>query len=263
MNIVFITQDEPFYIPLYFNKILSKLDKSRISSLRVYALQANIYNKSFLGTLAYYFSFYGPVIFGYLVLCRIKYLVLGLMQGNDNLHSLNSVCRKHKVAFNKIDSLNQSSFIAELSMVLPDVIFSVASPQAFPKKLLSLPVKGCINVHSSMLPRYRGVNAGFWVMAKGENVTGVSLHYMNDKLDDGDIIMQQEIKIDDRWSLNDLYMEFIESGSSMISRFIITLGSDMKAGILNDKLKGSYYSFPTASDVKEFRDRGKRFFRYY
>ena len=65
------------------------------------------------------------------------------------------------------------------------------------KEILDLPSAGCLNLHGSLLPRYRGRCPVNWVLAKGEKETGVTLHYMTLRPDDGDIIGQREVAIDE------------------------------------------------------------------
>jgi methionyl-tRNA formyltransferase len=81
--------------------------------------------------------------------------------------------------------------IAELQALRPDVIVVVAYGQILPKALLDLPPQGCINVHASLLPRWRGaapIQAAIWA---GDTETGVTTMYMDEQLDHGDIILQR------------------------------------------------------------------------
>ena len=78
----------------------------------------------------------------------------------------------------------------------PDLIVTAAYGQIIPKALLDAPKYGCINAHGSLLPKYRGGSPIQRALIDGENKTGISIMYMNEKMDEGDIIVQKEIDID-------------------------------------------------------------------
>lgn len=78
----------------------------------------------------------------------------------------------------------------------PDLIVTAAYGQIIPKALLDAPKHGCINAHGSLLPKYRGGSPIQRALIDGENKTGISIMYMNEKMDEGDIIVQKEIDID-------------------------------------------------------------------
>lgn len=77
----------------------------------------------------------------------------------------------------------------------PDLIVAAAFGQILPKAVLDLPKYGCINVHASLLPAYRGAAPIQWAILDGQEKTGVTIMYMNEGLDTGDILMQKEIAI--------------------------------------------------------------------
>jgi len=258
--------DEPYYIPRYIDNILAKLDKEIVEVVKVYALPPNIHKMNYLQTVRYYFSYFGTVVFSYMVLLRVFYILYDFVNQHfklsDCFHSVEHVCEKFGIAFSKIDKINSEGILDEMRKLRPDIIFSVACPQIFGIKLISIPANCCLNIHSSLLPKYRGLNANFWVLARGEKITGVTIHYVNPGIDEGDILLQERIEIDDKWSLNDLYLKVIQVGSDMIAKCFKLIYEDKVITQRNDISKGSYFSFPTKKDVKEFRRRGKRFFKF-
>jgi methionyl-tRNA formyltransferase len=258
--------DEPFYIPRYTDEVLKSLGKE-VDILKVCAVPINIKKQGLVSSLRDYLSYFGVIIFLYMVLLRVYYLASDLVhllfRTDFSLHSVKLVCRKHGIHYSHVDNISNKSFLDEMEKLKPDIIFSLACPQIFPKSLISIPAKGCLNIHSSLLPRYRGMNANFWVLAKGEKTTGLTIHYINPGIDDGDIILQEKIEIQESWSLNDLYHKAIDAGSRMIAKCLKTVHEDRVVRIKNDMSEGSYYTFPTGDDVKEFRKKNKRFFKYH
>lgn len=94
-------------------------------------------------------------------------------------------------------NVNAPETIAAIKALSPDLIVVVAYGQILKSALLQIPARGCINVHASLLPKYRGAAPIQWAIARGEKVTGVSILYMDKKLDSGDIISQREEPIRD------------------------------------------------------------------
>jgi methionyl-tRNA formyltransferase len=266
IKVIFVTMNEPFYIPKYMDKILNKLG-NEVEVIKVYASPSTIQNKSFLRTVHGFFSYFGLIVFSYMILLRLIYLtsdfICRLFKTNGQPHSVELVCKKYGISYSQAKSINAINVLNDIKQLNPDIVFSIACPQIFGKALISIPSKGCLNIHSSLLPEYRGLNANFWVLTKGEKTTGVTIHYVNPGIDDGDILLQEKIKINDTWSLNDLYLRVIAKGSSMVAKCLKLIYEDNVTTQKNDLSKGSYFTFPARKDVIEFRRNNKKFFKYY
>jgi methionyl-tRNA formyltransferase len=91
--------------------------------------------------------------------------------------------------------IRTEEFVRELEKLNPDLICVVAYGKILPKAVLDLPRLGCINVHASLLPEYRGAAPVNWAIARGEKVTGVTTMMMDEGMDTGDILLQREIPI--------------------------------------------------------------------
>lgn len=100
----------------------------------------------------------------------------------------------------------------------PDIIITCAYGQIIPSKLLTFPKYGCINVHGSLLPKYRGGAPIHWALINGEKETGITIMDMNEKMDAGDIISQAKIKITDETTLDNLYQEMANLGADLLER---------------------------------------------
>lgn len=91
--------------------------------------------------------------------------------------------------------VKEEEFLAEMERLNPDLIVVAAFGQILPKRLLDLPKYGCINVHASLLPKYRGAAPIQWAIIDGEKVTGVTIMYMAEGLDTGDMIIKELVEI--------------------------------------------------------------------
>ena len=88
-------------------------------------------------------------------------------------------------------------FLSELKKINPDVIVVVAFGQLLPVSVLELPKYGCVNVHASLLPMYRGAAPLQWVIINGEKVSGVTTMQMDKGLDTGDMLLKEEVALRD------------------------------------------------------------------
>lgn len=93
------------------------------------------------------------------------------------------------------EKVNAPDSLAALSALRPDVIVVVAYGQILKPALLALPPLGCINVHGSLLPKYRGAAPIQWAVALGERVSGVTTMFLNERMDAGDMILKREVPI--------------------------------------------------------------------
>ncbi|QEK11997.1 methionyl-tRNA formyltransferase [Crassaminicella thermophila] len=96
------------------------------------------------------------------------------------------------------ENVKEESVILEIEKLAPDCIVVVAFGQILPKKILDIPPYGCINVHASLLPKYRGAAPINWAIINGEKISGVTTMYMDEGLDTGDMILKKEIPIGDK-----------------------------------------------------------------
>lgn len=107
-------------------------------------------------------------------------------------------------------------FIETLKNLKPDVIVVVAYGKILPKAILDIPKYGCVNVHGSLLPKYRGSAPIQWAIINGENKTGITTMYMNEGMDTGDMILKREIPIENADTYGTLYEKLKKLGGNSI-----------------------------------------------
>ena len=95
------------------------------------------------------------------------------------------------------ETLKNGEFSDTLATLNPDIIIVVAYGKILPKYILDFPKLGCINVHASLLPKYRGAAPINWCVINGEKVSGITTMYMNEGLDTGDMILKSAVEIGD------------------------------------------------------------------
>lgn len=107
-------------------------------------------------------------------------------------------------------------FIEEIRKLNPDVICVVAYGSLLPKKILEIPKYGCINVHASLLPKYRGAAPIQWAVLNGDKETGVTTMYMDVGMDTGDIILKEKVKIGEDETTGELWDRLTKIGGELL-----------------------------------------------
>lgn len=113
-------------------------------------------------------------------------------------------------------SLLEAEFLSWLEGQRPDALVVVAYGKILPTRILELPRFGCINLHASLLPRYRGAAPIHWAVINGEAETGVTTMFMAPRLDAGDIILQERVAIGPRETTGQLHDRLADLGASLL-----------------------------------------------
>jgi len=111
---------------------------------------------------------------------------------------------------------NNQDIIDEIKELKPDVICVVAYGMILPKEILDIPKYGCINVHPSLLPKYRGSAPIQWAIINGDKKTGVTTMYMDIQMDSGDIILQEEVEIKNDETAGELWDRLSKIGAELL-----------------------------------------------
>ena len=117
-------------------------------------------------------------------------------------------------------SMKDREFQGDLSQLKPDLIVVVAYGKILPQGILRLPPRGCINVHASLLPSYRGAAPIQWAIINGEKKTGITTMLMDEGLDTGDILLQEETEISDSDNAGSLGKRLAGIGGALLVRTI-------------------------------------------
>ncbi|WP_432400696.1 methionyl-tRNA formyltransferase [Wukongibacter sp. M2B1] len=112
--------------------------------------------------------------------------------------------------------IREKEYIEAIKNMNVDCIVVVAYGQILPKEILEIPEKGCINVHASLLPKYRGAAPINWAIVDGEETTGITTMYMSQGLDTGDMILKEEVKIGREMTAGQLHDRLSEVGAKVL-----------------------------------------------
>ena len=111
---------------------------------------------------------------------------------------------------------NNPEFVQELKEISPDVICVVAYGKIIPKEILDIPKFGCINVHGSLLPKYRGAAPIQWAVLNGDKETGITTMFMDEGMDTGDIILKETVEIGEDETTGELWDRLSEIGGKLL-----------------------------------------------
>lgn len=126
------------------------------------------------------------------------------------------VARKRGIPVYTPENVNDERWISMIRDMRPDVIFSFYYRRMIPSAILGIPHTGAFNLHGSLLPQYRGRCPVNWVLVAGEDRTGVTLHYMVEKPDAGDIVSQKEVAIAFEDDVSTLYMKLVSAARELM-----------------------------------------------
>ncbi|MDD4112704.1 MAG: methionyl-tRNA formyltransferase [Herbinix sp.] len=143
--------------------------------------------------------------------------------GKVSFPPIKEAALKHNLNIYQPIRVRKPEFIQIIRDLEPEVIVVAAFGQLLPKELLDIPPYGCINVHASLLPKYRGAAPIQAAIINGDEKTGVTIQHMDVKLDTGDIILQESIPIADDETGGSLYEKLARLGAELLVKALKNL----------------------------------------
>lgn len=259
MRIEFLTQDDPLYVLPFFDEFL-RTYASEFTILQI-SCSPTMGKRSRIKMLRELTSLYGVVGFIKLLGLAAVYRLKGkLRKGREapQFYSLEQAARAYAIPYQNIGNPNDAAFVESVRKRSASVIVSVACPYILRGALLSLPPQGCLNIHHAPLPRYKGMMPTFWQMFHGEKTVGVTIHFMAAKVDEGSGLLQEQLEIEPRETLDHLIRRSKRHGAHCMARVLRQIESNTYNSIPLDSSQGSYFTFPTITEIREFHRRGFR-----
>ncbi len=138
------------------------------------------------------------------------------------------------------ERIGESESLAVLKQLKPDALAVVAYGQFLPKSILDLPAYGCINVHASLLPRYRGAAPINWAIIRGERKTGITTMLLDEGMDTGDMILRQSIKIAAQETAGTLHDKLSAMGAKLLIETLGQIETGTARFTAQDRSRASY-----------------------
>jgi methionyl-tRNA formyltransferase len=240
MRIYFLLVDEPFYTPACLAPLLEKWRGSIVGA----GFPTGFFDwKRVKTTLA----LYGPIG----TATRSVRMAWGSLGGGAVHRQFAAI----GVPCSEVADVNAQAFLDELRHLEVDLVVSLNTPQKLKKPLLALPAHGCINVHFGMLPRYRGMLPIFHALMNEEPSFGVTVHMMDEQLDNGDILAQRAVPIARGDDLETLYPKGFATASALLDEALQAIDKGTLLRRENRTSEKTYYSYPTPELIRKYRAR--------
>jgi UDP-4-amino-4-deoxy-L-arabinose formyltransferase/UDP-glucuronic acid dehydrogenase (UDP-4-keto-hexauronic acid decarboxylating) len=162
-------------------------------------------------------------------------------QENCWFGSVKEWAKKHNIPCDTTEHINSPEYAAKITALKPDILFSFYYRKMIGRAILDIPRLGALNLHGSLLPAYRGRCPVNWVLVKGEKHTGVTLHFMVDKPDAGDIVGQKEVRIEFDDTARTLYDKLCAAAGALLAEVLPVVKTEQIPRRKMDLTKGSYF----------------------
>lgn len=248
LKITFLTTDDPIYLPTFYDRLLERWG-SRTEA--VYVVPPLYKKQTPLDAAIRYAKTFG---YG-----AAAHLATRVLSSRLRGQSVATTCRKWRVRCEDIADVNAPDFLERLRRENADVLISVSTPQIYKRPLIELPRFGILNIHGAILPQYRGVMPSFWMMANGEKQAGVSIYFVDEKIDSGELVGLRVFPIEPHETLD----QFVRKSKAIAAELLLEVLAGFEKEKLNreplDLAAGSYFSWPDEDAVRRFRSAGRRF----
>ena len=219
-----------------------------------------VYRKSLPGGLWYLLRQTGLRFVGRkgldLVQSRAMAIFFRLIRRPPKVPSLREVKARHNIHVVGSKDVNDAETMTIIRGWQPDLVISIYLNQLIRRELIELPRLGCLNIHPALLPRNRGLFPYFWAMANGDQETGVTLHWVDERFDTGDLLLQEVLPIDPDETMTSLQYKSAQVGGEMLIRGVELIEGGNPPHIPQDNSQATYYSWPRPADLRHFRRRG-------
>ena len=259
MRILLLTQSDRLYLPNSLAIVCRSLGRDLVAVVSAPAMSTH---GTFIRGVIRHMRLFGPL--GTAIIVR-RVLAAAFreffpIRDAGLFNSLRTVCKTFSVPFHVVRKVNGAAFQTLVDRYNPELLISLSCPQIVRKSVRRRFPMGCINVHGAPLPRYRGLMPAFWCLRFEEPATAVTVHVLDEKLDNGDILSQRPVVI----SPEDTWDSLVRKTKAAAAEALIEVVEAIRAGTVehrpNLEAEATYFSFPTALDRKAFLAAGRRFF---
>ncbi len=218
-----------------------------------------VLRKGMMQTAMRGFRLYGARLFaGRALMLALPILLPGIRMNYGYGASLQEVARRKGIPWFECTDVNGSRELQTITEFSPDLIVVANFGQILRQQALMTPSKGCINVHPSLLPKYRGPLPLFWALKNKERTTGVSIHYMDEGIDSGDIIVQRPFSIG-RWETeSSLRRKAAELSVPLVVQTVDLIRRGGGPRVPQTASDATYYSYPRHGKRDLARGPGQR-----
>jgi folate-dependent phosphoribosylglycinamide formyltransferase PurN len=197
--------------------------------------------------------------FKYLRRTSLLFLLYKLYEGFGS-SSVFNFAKKNGIPVIKANDINDPSLLDEIKKIKPDLSLCFFANQIMKRSIISAARFGTLNIHGSILPKYKGAAQYFWYLYNDDSEGGVTIHYIDEKLDTGDIIIQKKFHVKKSDSMYSLHLKIGKIGGELYDKVIDSFKNGKIRRKPQIKDKGGYLTLPTSREMGNFREKGLKIF---
>ena len=164
-------------------------------------------------------------------------------------HMLRQIAQEHALPLLEVGSLRDAATLATLAAYQPDAICVACFSHRLPAEVLRIPRLGCLNVHPSLLPENRGPDPLFWTFRRGNRVTGVTIHLMDEGFDSGPLLLQETVSLPDGIGARALEAQLATLGGKLLTQALAGLAAGTLHPVPQDNARATSYPLPGSDDL--------------
>lgn len=173
-------------------------------------------------------------------------------------YGIDEMAKIHGIPFLQVDSVNSEKAVKFIREKKPDLLVSCFLLEILNNEVLNIPTKGSINVHPALVQQHRGVFSAFWTIARSWKKSGATVHYMNEKVDEGDIILQKHFFVYPSDTIYSINKKAARLGGRLLVRALINIKKNRVKRFQFKKL-AELFTYPSNAEIKKFRAKGRHF----
>ncbi len=252
MRIVVLTSASSPYAPLILAPVLDRYAKEIVAIITASSTRSSQWK-----TLVRVASVAGwrYTILKLGLLARIK-----VSQRTGSYPTIGSLSRALGIVHRPVSTLRSAPEEEFVRSEQPDMLLSVLFEKIIPPSMISFAAKAALNMHPAPLPRFAGIAPVFWTLSSGESATAVTIHYLDEGIDTGDILMQREVAILPHDSVHSLYLRCCFTATGAICDAIEQVRNGAAGRRRQDLTQRSYFTRPTKSAYGTLRRNGHSLF---
>ncbi len=168
---------------------------------------------------------------------------------------IEEMSEENDIPYLSVSSINSSVSEKFIKSIKPDMLVSCFLLEIVKDNILKLPEKGSINVHPSLIQKHRGIFTSFWALAKKWKRSGATVHYMNEKIDDGDVIIQKKFFVHPSDSIHSIDKKAAVLGGKLLVKALSKIKRN-NVKPFRFKNVGKFFTTPTPAQIKSFYTKG-------
>ncbi len=188
--------------------------------------------------------------------CLNRFVEMKIYQIKGN--TLKKFCISHNIDFYPTFDVNDDESISIIKQFEPDLIISTFTMHIIKERVFKLSNQASIGCHPSILPNYRGLETFFWMLANNEKSCGASVFLLDEKIDSGKVIMQNDFLIEENETVESLYKKLTQEISLLLNNTIKKFIKAESFEEIEQVGEGSYFPMPTSEAYRRFRKGGRR-----